>query len=131
MTGANSPSDQEESFREEPSAEKEPSKEPSADKVVGVWHITGMEMWGADYVNTETQAYIQIEKDGTGDFQFGLVTESIDGYVEEVDTEGLGRLRSPRRHLRPGRRRDARRRRAVRQPAAGHGRSAAILRQLE
>ncbi|MEF8816421.1 MAG: hypothetical protein V5A58_06515 [Salinibacter sp.] len=78
MSEANSPSDhQEESVREEPSAEE----------MVGVWHITGMEMWDADYVNMEAQAYIQIEKGGTGDFQFGLVTGSIDGYVEEAGTD--------------------------------------------
>lgn len=35
----------------------------------------------------ETQAYIQIEGDGHGDFQFGLVTGSIDGYVEKMASE--------------------------------------------
>jgi hypothetical protein len=69
MTEANSPfhqedSNQKDSFREEPSDEKElPS-----DKVVGMWHITGMEVWDAGCVNMETQAYIRIEEGGTGDF---------------------------------------------------------------
>ncbi|WP_199774292.1 hypothetical protein [Salinibacter altiplanensis] len=89
MTQANSPSDQEESVREEPSAEKEPSteKEPPAGKVAGTWHITDMEVWDEDYFNMETQAYIRVEEGGTGDFQFGLVTGSIDGHVEEVGTD--------------------------------------------
>ena len=53
----------------------------------GAWHITDMEMWDEDYFNMETQAYIQIEGDGHGDFQFGLVTGSIDGYVEKMASE--------------------------------------------
>ena len=53
----------------------------------GTWHITDMEMWDEDYFNMETQAYIQIGDDGLGDFQFGLVTGSIDGYIEEVGTD--------------------------------------------
>jgi hypothetical protein len=43
-----------------------------------------MEMWDEDYLNMERQAYIQIGDDGLGDFQFGLVTGSIDGYVEKM-----------------------------------------------
>lgn len=41
-----------------------------------------MEMWDADYFNMETQAYLQINVNGLGDFQFGLVTGQIDGEVE-------------------------------------------------
>ena len=52
--------------------------------VTGTWHITEMEMWDEDYFNMEVQAYIRIEEGGTGDFQFGLVSGSIDGYVEQV-----------------------------------------------
>ena len=51
--------------------------------VAGTWHITDMEMWDEDYFNREVQAYIQIQEGGTGDFQFGFVSGSIDGYVEE------------------------------------------------
>lgn len=73
---------------EKASSEKSSGEEePSAKKVVGTWYITGMEMWDADYFNMETQAYIRIEKGGTGDFQFGLVSGSIDGHVEEVGSE--------------------------------------------
>jgi hypothetical protein len=83
MAEASGPFDREESFREESSAQKD----LFAEKVVGTWHITGMEMWDADYFNMETQAYIRIGKGGTGDLQFGLVTGSIDGYVEEEGTD--------------------------------------------
>ena len=58
------------------------SKKKSLRKFVGVWHITEMEMWDADYFNMERQAYLEIKSDGLGDFQFGLVTGQIDGEVE-------------------------------------------------
>ena len=54
-------------------------------KFAGLWHITEMEMWDADYLNMETQAYLRIEHDGRGNFQFGLVEGYIDGEVEEID----------------------------------------------
>jgi hypothetical protein len=41
-----------------------------------------MEMWDADYFNMERQAYLEINSNGLGDFQFGLVTVQIDGEVE-------------------------------------------------
>lgn len=53
----------------------------------GTWHITDMEMWDEDYFNMEVQAYVQIEEDGLGDFQFGLVSGSIDGHVEDCGSE--------------------------------------------
>jgi hypothetical protein len=49
---------------------------------VGTWHIYEMEMWDEDYFNMETQAYIEIQPDHSGDFQFGLVAGSLDGDVE-------------------------------------------------
>lgn len=55
--------------------------------VTGTWHITEMEMWDEDYLNMEVQAYIRIEERGTGDFQFGLVSGSIDGHVEQVGSD--------------------------------------------
>ena len=58
------------------------SKKKSLRKYVGVWHITEMDMWDADYFNMERQAYLEIKSDGLGDFQFGLVTAQIDGEVE-------------------------------------------------
>ncbi len=51
-------------------------------KYEGTWHITEMEQWDDEYLNMEVQAYIQIRRDGGGDFQFGLVSGQIDGEVE-------------------------------------------------
>ena len=50
-------------------------------KYVGTWHICKMEMWDESYFNMEVQAYIRISADGTGDFQFGLVTGEFDGEI--------------------------------------------------
>ena len=50
-------------------------------KYEGTWHITEMEMWDDKYLNMEVQAYIQIRRDGSGAFQFGLVSGQIDGEV--------------------------------------------------
>lgn len=48
-------------------------------KFIGTWHITEMENWDEDYINMETEAYFEIEKNGAGNFQFGLVNGYIDG----------------------------------------------------
>ena len=48
---------------------------------VGIWHIYKMEQWDKDYFNLEVQAYIKINKDNTGQFQFGLVQGEIDGEI--------------------------------------------------
>jgi hypothetical protein len=53
-------------------------------KYEGTWHITEMEMWDDDYLNMEVQAYIRIRRDGSGAFQFGLVSGQIDGEVVET-----------------------------------------------
>lgn len=51
---------------------------------IGKWHIYEMSMWDEDYFNMETQAYIKIRSNNLGDFQFGLVTGSLDGDVEKL-----------------------------------------------
>ena len=56
----------------------------------GKWHIFEMELWDEDYFNMETQAYIEIEKNRTGNFQFGLVRGYLDG--EEVKTGSKARF---------------------------------------
>jgi hypothetical protein len=61
--------------------------ETNAPDVIGTWQITGMEMWDEEYFNTEVQAYIRIREGGTGDFQFGLVSGSIDGHVEQIGSD--------------------------------------------
>jgi len=49
----------------------------------GKWRIVEMEVWGQDYVDMEVPGYIRIDSDGTGRFQFGLVSGDIDGRVEQ------------------------------------------------
>ena len=46
---------------------------------IGIWHITKMSEWDKEYCNMEVQAYIKIEKNGMGEFQFGLVSGSMCG----------------------------------------------------
>ena len=43
-----------------------------------------MDMWDEDYFNRSVQAYITVKSNNCGDFQFGLVSGGLDGYVEEV-----------------------------------------------
>jgi hypothetical protein len=43
----------------------------------GTWHIYEMELWDEDYFNMEVQAYIRIDPNNLGDFQFGLVSGCI------------------------------------------------------
>lgn len=57
---------------------------------IGTWHIYEMEQWDEDYFNMEVQAYIEVRPDNLGNFQFGLVSGSLDGYME--DGSGKGRF---------------------------------------
>ena len=52
---------------------------------IGQWHIFEMEMWDEDYFNMETQAYVEIQPNNRGEFQFGLVTGYLDGYLEKLN----------------------------------------------
>lgn len=49
---------------------------------VGKWRIAEMEVWPQDYIDLEVPGFIRIDSDGTGQFQFGLVSGEIDGRVE-------------------------------------------------
>ncbi|MDX9895539.1 hypothetical protein [Desulfofustis limnaeus] len=49
----------------------------------GKWRIVEMEVWDQDYVDMEVPGYIRIGSDGTGQFQYGLVSGDIDGRVEQ------------------------------------------------
>jgi len=49
----------------------------------GKWRIVEMEVWDQDYVDMEVPGFIRIGSDGTGQFQFGLVSGDIDGRVEQ------------------------------------------------
>jgi hypothetical protein len=59
------------------------SKAPNP--IRGTWHIYEMEMWDEDYFNMEVQAYVNIESNNQGDFQFGLVSGGLDGDLETLE----------------------------------------------
>jgi hypothetical protein len=46
---------------------------------IGTWHIYEMETWDEGYFNMEVQAYITIDRNYGGEFQFGLVYGNVDG----------------------------------------------------
>ena len=52
--------------------------------VLGAWRITDMEVWDADYFDSEVPAHITLRDDLTGAFQFGLVQGDIDARVGGV-----------------------------------------------
>lgn len=52
--------------------------------VLGACRITGMEVWDADYFDSEVPAHITLRDDLTGAFQFGLVQGDIDARVGGV-----------------------------------------------
>jgi hypothetical protein len=54
---------------------------------LGLWHIKHMEQWDEDYCNMEVQAYIQLKRDGTGYFQFGLVQGEINWWEGDASEE--------------------------------------------
>jgi uncharacterized protein YndB with AHSA1/START domain len=56
-------------------------------KYTGDWRIDEMELWEADYLNTEVEAFISIDERSDGQFQFGLVSGHMDGEVIQRKTE--------------------------------------------
>ena len=59
-------------------------EEPAAEHdFTGTWRIYEMELWDSDYYNMEVQAYIEIGSNNLGNFQFGLVSGYLDGYIED------------------------------------------------
>jgi hypothetical protein len=54
--------------------------------ILGRWRITGMEVWGRDYIDAEVKAYVRFDPIGFGEFQFAYVTGSIDYRL--VEREG-------------------------------------------
>lgn len=50
---------------------------PSA-SLIGDWRIVEMDLWDREYMDMEVPAFIRFEEEG-GEFQFGLVSGSIDG----------------------------------------------------
>ena len=39
----------------------------------GIWRIVEMDTWDNDYMDMEVEAFLKIEDNGKGEFQFGLV----------------------------------------------------------
>ena len=57
----------------------------TAKMATGIWRIASMEVWDADYYDMEVPAHITLHDNRTGEFQFGLVSGSIDARVRRVD----------------------------------------------
>jgi len=58
--------------------------------LIGTWHIYEMEQWDKDYFNMKVQAFIEFKKDGTGDFQFGLVN-TFSPYLKILSSSSFDR----------------------------------------
>jgi hypothetical protein len=54
---------------------------------IGTWRITEMDQWDRDYMDAEVPAYITIEREGQGRFQFGYVSGELSG--EMIDDFGM------------------------------------------
>lgn len=48
---------------------------------IGKWRIIEMSNWDNDYFDMEVPAFIKIDKNLMGSFQFGLVSGQIDGRI--------------------------------------------------
>lgn len=55
-----------------------PKKGTAKNPFTGRWHIVSMSAWDEDYLHEEVQAYIEFEKNGIGNFQFGYVQGQMD-----------------------------------------------------
>ena len=60
-----------------------PAKKKSP--IQGQWRITEMEVWDADYLDMEVEAFIEFGSDRMGKFQFGLVRGFMDCRLTERD----------------------------------------------
>lgn len=54
-------------------------------KPAGTFHIVEMDQWDEDFLNLVTRAYMQLNADGTGRFQFGAVHGVMDCRWTERD----------------------------------------------
>ncbi len=50
----------------------------------GKYNITEMSAWDEDFINPTGQAYIQISRSGSGEFEFGAVQAEIDGKMVTI-----------------------------------------------
>ena len=71
-----------------------------------------MEAWDEEYFNMEGQAYVEVNNNGIGEFQFGLVQGSLNGVLDQGtdrfiftweggdetdEASGLGWLKQPKK----------------------------------
>jgi len=65
---------------------KKNEKKDNGTDFTGTWHIYEMGAWDEDYFNMDVQAYIRLDPNNLGVFQFGLVSGGIDGnLVDSTD----------------------------------------------
>jgi len=51
---------------------------------VGKWSIVAMEAWDQEYIDMEVPGHFTFKKDGTGNFQFGMVQGEMDCRLENT-----------------------------------------------
>ena len=51
---------------------------------IGKWFIAEMEAWDQEYINMEVPGHFTFKKDGSGNFQFGLVQGEMNCRVETI-----------------------------------------------
>ena len=57
---------------------------------VGIWRITEMSEWDQEYIDLVAPGHLTVKRDGTGEFQFGVVETDFDCRVARVgETERL------------------------------------------
>lgn len=52
---------------------------------IGRWRIIEMDAWDSEYMDMEVEAFLKIEDNGTGEFQFGLVHGYVNGHFTTRD----------------------------------------------
>lgn len=57
---------------------------------LGVWRITAMDAWDADYFDMEAPAQITLRDDSTGELRFGLVQGDV--HVRVGVADGVARV---------------------------------------
>jgi len=60
-------------------------KTPLPTPFLGAWSITEMGAWDETYIHEDDQGHFTFKKNGSGNFQFGLVRGDMDCRVERVN----------------------------------------------
>jgi DNA-binding MarR family transcriptional regulator len=56
---------------------------PKPQSILGHWRITQMEMWDQEFVDAEVEGYVRLDEGGSGEFQFGYVSGTMDHELTE------------------------------------------------